>query len=272
MPRRYTSGQFARFCHTTKETLFHYERLGLLRPRQTGANGYRYYDARQFLRFDMISMFREAGTPLRDIARLLDAPSGEYILRLLDARSCQLREEQQRLARREVLVQDILRVAHEARSTPMDRLLLRDMPALDLEMQPTSPHDLSRVDGMVHASALFMEAYRSSGRNPGMPVGICYSAQAFLAGDLRQGAFFAPAADDTPPACRCCLSAAHCAVYAHQGSWESLLACWRTLPDQLAGPGWRPAGPVLMLDMGSYALLASDTEYIVHCRIPVVPA
>lgn len=172
MPRRYTSGQFARFCHTTKETLFHYERLGLLRPRQTGANGYRYYDARQFLRFDMISMFREAGTPLRDISRLLDAPSGEDRLRLLDARSCQLREEQQRLARREVLVQDILRVAHEASSTPMDRLLLRDMPALDLEMQPTSPHDLSRVDGMVHASALFMEAYRSSGRNPGMPVGI----------------------------------------------------------------------------------------------------
>ena len=272
MPRRYTSGQFARFCHTTKETLFHYDRLGLLRPRHTGANGYRYYDARQFLRFDMINLFRETGTPLRDIGRCLDSAADEEIVRLLEEKLAQLRREQQRLARREALVQDMLRVTHEARNTPPDTLLVRDMPAATLEMRPVTSHDLTDVDGMVHASALFMEFYHSSERSPGMPVGILYEAEAFLDRDFRRGAFFAPAGEETPTeACRC-LPAARCALYAHRGDWDSQLRCWRSLPDMLDAQGLRLAGPVLMLDMGSYVLAGAGEEYVMHCRMPVVSA
>ena len=83
MSRRYTSGQFARLCHTTKETLFHYDRLGLLRPQYKGENGYRYYDIRQFLQFDMITLFKETGTPLKDMSACLVAAAEGDILPLL---------------------------------------------------------------------------------------------------------------------------------------------------------------------------------------------
>lgn len=33
------TGEFARLCHTTKETLFHYDREGILRPRYVSENG-----------------------------------------------------------------------------------------------------------------------------------------------------------------------------------------------------------------------------------------
>ena len=39
----FTTGQFAKLCSTTKETLFHYDSLGLLKPARVGENGYRYY-------------------------------------------------------------------------------------------------------------------------------------------------------------------------------------------------------------------------------------
>ena len=29
----YTTGEFAKLCHTTKETLFHYDSIGLLKPK-----------------------------------------------------------------------------------------------------------------------------------------------------------------------------------------------------------------------------------------------
>ena len=47
-------GEFARLCHTTKETLLHYDRKGLLQPRYISENGYRFYSMEQFFDFDMI--------------------------------------------------------------------------------------------------------------------------------------------------------------------------------------------------------------------------
>ena len=51
----FTSGEFAKFCNTTKDTLFHYDDINLLKPAKIAPNGYRYYSANQAFLFDMIS-------------------------------------------------------------------------------------------------------------------------------------------------------------------------------------------------------------------------
>ena len=53
-----TSGAFAGFCGTTKETLRHYKDIGLLSPAHRGENGYFYYDVEQFYDFYAISILR----------------------------------------------------------------------------------------------------------------------------------------------------------------------------------------------------------------------
>lgn len=50
----FTSGEFAKFCNTTKDTLFHYDDINLLKPAKIATNGYRYYSANQAFLFDMI--------------------------------------------------------------------------------------------------------------------------------------------------------------------------------------------------------------------------
>lgn len=52
----FTSGEFAKFCNTTKDTLFHYDDINLLKPAKIAPNGYRYYSANQAFLFDMISL------------------------------------------------------------------------------------------------------------------------------------------------------------------------------------------------------------------------
>ena len=64
-----TSGAFAAFCGTTKETLRHYKEIGLLTPAYRGENGYFYYDPEQFYDFYAISLFRMTGTPLEESHR-----------------------------------------------------------------------------------------------------------------------------------------------------------------------------------------------------------
>ena len=63
----FTTGQFAKLCSTTKETLFHYDSLGLLKPARVGENGYRYYAASQFFDFDLIAVLQSAGCSLQEI-------------------------------------------------------------------------------------------------------------------------------------------------------------------------------------------------------------
>lgn len=271
MSRRYTSGQFARLCHTTKETLFHYDRLGLLRPRFKGENGYRYYDIRQFFQFDMINLFKETGTPLRDIGACLDVAAGGEILPLLEAKARQLAEERSRLAEREELVASLVRVVRDALSTPPDRLLLRQMPSLSWESLPQRMAGLDTETGMAQATARFMETYRRSGRTPGLPTGLLYRAEDFLAGRLAEGDLFGPAAGGSPPELVWESPAGPHAVYAHRGPWEEQIACWRSLPDLLREQGWRVNGPVRMVEMGSYALTGNSAECVMHCHIPVMP-
>lgn len=271
MSRRYTSGQFARLCHTTKDTLFHYDRLGLLRPRYKGENGYRYYDIRQFLQFDMISLFKETGTPLRDMRACLAAAADGDILPLLEEKARRLADERRRLAEREALVGNLLEVVREARATEADRLLLRHLAASRWEVLPQRMRGLETEAGMVQASAVFMESFRRAGRTPGLPTGILYRVEDFLAGRLGEARLFAPADAATPPEVIRESPAALYAVFAHRGPWEEQIACWLALPELLRRQGLRPVGPAGMLEMGSYALTGSSAECVMHCRIPVVP-
>lgn len=269
MSRRYTSGQFARLCHTTKETLFHYDRLGLLRPQRKGENGYRYYDVRQFLQFDMITLFKDTGTPLKEMRALLAAAAEGDILPLLEEQAGRLAEERRRLAERESLVASLLHVVREARATEEDHLLLRHMPASLWERLPQRMEGLDTEEGMAQASALFMESYRKAGRTPGLPTGIAYQVEDFLRGRLTEADLFGPAGPQTPPDRLWEAPAGLHAVYAHRGSWEAQLEHWRELPELLRTRGLRPCGPVRILEMGSYALTGNSAQCVMHCHVPV---
>ena len=54
-----SAGRFAALVGTTKETLFHYDEIGLFVPKRRGTNGYRYYAMDQIETFDVIGMLRQ---------------------------------------------------------------------------------------------------------------------------------------------------------------------------------------------------------------------
>ncbi|MES9688512.1 MerR family DNA-binding transcriptional regulator, partial [Bacillus sp. JJ353] len=55
----FTTGEFAKLCHVKKQTLFHYDEIGLLSPEIKKENGYRYYSYNQFELFQVINLFKE---------------------------------------------------------------------------------------------------------------------------------------------------------------------------------------------------------------------
>lgn len=67
----YSTGQFAKLCGVKKQTLFHYDDIGLLCPVDVADNGYRQYSYRQYETFLLITCLKEAGMSLKEIKAFL---------------------------------------------------------------------------------------------------------------------------------------------------------------------------------------------------------
>ncbi|MCR5785362.1 MAG: MerR family transcriptional regulator [Eubacterium sp.] len=63
----FTTGEFAKLCDTTKDTLFHYDDIGLLKPETVAANGYRYYTLKQIYIFNLIRTLIDCDASLSEI-------------------------------------------------------------------------------------------------------------------------------------------------------------------------------------------------------------
>jgi DNA-binding transcriptional MerR regulator len=94
-----TSGKFARYCSTTKDTLRHYHKLGLLSPAHSEPNGYQYYNLLQVNDFSLISGLREAGYSLTKIKEYLNMPSGDELHKVFIEQIKRLKEQKRKLDR-----------------------------------------------------------------------------------------------------------------------------------------------------------------------------
>lgn len=72
----YTVGRLARRFGLSRSTLLYYDRIGLLPPSSHAPGEYRHYSEEDAERLRRICLFRDAGLPLADIARIL-SPLGK---------------------------------------------------------------------------------------------------------------------------------------------------------------------------------------------------
>lgn len=127
MPQElFKTGEFAKLCHTTKDTLFYYDRIGLLQPAQLLPNGYRLYNFNQTYLFDLITIFKELGMSLEEIQRYIKKRNTENFIRLLQEKNKQLDKELALLKRRKSLLQNTLQLAKSSRNVQENTITFKD--------------------------------------------------------------------------------------------------------------------------------------------------
>ena len=82
--RYFTTGEFSKLCNVNKQTLFHYDKIGLFSPEFTADNGYRYYSYEQLEVFAGISILKEMDMPLKDIKTYLETRNPQNLFELLE--------------------------------------------------------------------------------------------------------------------------------------------------------------------------------------------
>jgi len=68
----FTVNDFAKFSRTTRDTLLHYDKIGLLEPISRGENNYRYYSGGQLAVVNVIRTLQALGLTLKEIKQLKD--------------------------------------------------------------------------------------------------------------------------------------------------------------------------------------------------------
>ncbi|GAA3451049.1 MerR family transcriptional regulator [Dactylosporangium matsuzakiense] len=81
-PALLTIGEFARRSGLSMRALRLYDRMGLLRPAETAATGYRRYTERQLYAGRLIALLRRLDMPLSEIAAIVAAPGPDAAGRL----------------------------------------------------------------------------------------------------------------------------------------------------------------------------------------------
>lgn len=108
------SGEFAQLCGTTKNTLIHYDELGILKPSHRGANGYRSYTLDDYIAFCIVHAFTQAGFPLKEIGWLAHERDAGTLERAVAKNLAAIKERRAALDRSEALLEEMGRQAREA--------------------------------------------------------------------------------------------------------------------------------------------------------------
>lgn len=117
LKKYFTTGEFAKLCNIKKQTLFHYDEIGLFSPEIKKDNGYRYYSYHQFELFQVINLFKEVGVPLKEIKSLIKGKTPGRIVPLLKEKTVEIEDKINKLKHLQKIIQTKVALAEQALKT-----------------------------------------------------------------------------------------------------------------------------------------------------------
>lgn len=123
----FNTGEFAKLCHVKKQTLFHYDDIGIFSPEIKDLNGYRYYSYQQFEVFGVISMLKELNMPLKEIKAYLDSRTPESLVKLFENKLIEVDEEIKKLQRTRMLMEKKLSSIKKCTSINPNKITIEHM-------------------------------------------------------------------------------------------------------------------------------------------------
>ncbi|HJA41581.1 MAG TPA: MerR family transcriptional regulator [Firmicutes bacterium] len=110
----FTTGEFAKACNITKQTLFHYDAIGLLTPHFKDEKGYRYYSYQQFDLLYVINILKELGMSLKEIKQFIKTNSPERMIALFQSKSDELTQKIETLKQIQKVIETRIHLTEQA--------------------------------------------------------------------------------------------------------------------------------------------------------------
>lgn len=136
-----TTGEFAKIAHVTKNTLFHYDKIGLFSPEVVLDNEYRYYSIHQMDVLDAIIMLKELGMPLKEIREFLDGRNPERLLELFEKEEQQIQAQLKKLNDQKRWIQEKKKKIKQVQKLDFSRIYVQSFPERNYLMRSLDASD-----------------------------------------------------------------------------------------------------------------------------------
>lgn len=262
-------GAFARLCHTTKETLLHYDRQGLLKPKHISGNGYRRYSLKQYFEFDLICLLKETGSTLKEIKKYRDTCEHDGYLQLFRERVTVLKKEQQRIAHRLSTLTNFTAMGEEALVASYDTLFFEERRAEKVLAYPVDSDRIVDKESSVgcYSDCLVSSIMDGNATNP--PFGVIIPQTYARNGVLKICYLFTDCLDNTASKHIMHMEEGQYACLFHRGSMQSHKQAFNRMMQELSGMGLTLCSHVYAYDHMNYVLAETGEDYIAKYVIRV---
>ncbi|QAT42690.1 MerR family transcriptional regulator [Aminipila luticellarii] len=235
----FTTGELARLFHIKKQTLFHYDEIGLFSPEIIGENGYRYYSHQQIEVFEIISMLKELDMPLKEIKNYLDTRTPQSLIQLLHEKQREVENKIKELQWISSYIQTKTDITEEGLKAETEKVTYIEMPEEYLITTDYNgkPDDRSMAAAITmhynycHDIGLYMILSTGSTiRTCDMPTGGLYYSYAHI---------YTKVSDKSYPDLHVKPTGVYGVIY-HRNGFDTAFKSYQTLLDDLLQKGYTP--------------------------------
>lgn len=268
-PVYFSTGEFAKLCGVKKDTLFHYDHIGILKPDVITDNGYRYYSMNQFFVFDIISMLKNTGTPLKEIKTYIENQDTSYFLDLLGQKQEAIQKQQEELASMQRLIQNLLQRAALAQGVTCGLPLVRQFEeeyfvtvSLSSKEEMTDHQRAKKI----HEHKLYCKQH---GIREEFPLGSIVLKEHLLAGIYTEDYYFTKLDHQIQSSRLYHKPAGLYAVIYHKGSYETLHESYECLMDFIGQNHYTVTGNACEHELLNYLAVGNSNQYIIQISVPI---
>lgn len=264
----FKTAEFAALCGVKKDTLLHYDHIGLLKPQWVGENGYRYYSVRQLRSYDLISALRRLDTPLAEIRDYLTRRSPEALLDLLREKEADLETERKRLERMGDRLRETVRTVELAQQVRPGEIRLEEQPRQLLAVVKAPDFEtFEEPVYLLHIRALLTWAREQGGSAQAPGDIICQ--ESLERDSFLEDYYFCPVPQGTTGWETRERPAGTYAVLYHQGSYQSQYGACRRLRDWALDRGYTIDGDLYEEDLVNYTTSEDPQSYLLRLSLKI---
>lgn len=265
----FTTGEFAKLCNVRKDTLFYYDEIGLLKPEIIQDNGYRYYSANQLYLYDIISMLKECGTPLKEIREYLTARNPKSFLELLEENDKLLTREMDRLAHIHRQMRNTMALTRQAMQIEYNKPYLRECPEEYFIAMPFSTES-DNYESNISSTVLHLLNYLDENMaGEEFPLGTIILKDNLCQDSFREDYYCSRISSPVADPLLFIKPAGTYALVNHKGSYETIAESYQMLKAFIKKSGRSIIGNAYEHELLNYLATGQAENYVIEISIQV---
>ncbi len=267
----YTSGELAKLFDIPKQTMFYYDKMGLLTPEFVAENGYRYYAAQQYLTLEIILFLRRLDIAVPDIKEFLQHRSRENLLKLLSSKEKNFLENIGRMQSILHAVQSYKKQLECSRFLPLDRVLLENRTDCRLYLTPI-PENRRGGSHAIRLRAKHVNEVFSKSCCKDQPTGWVIAKEDFFSENFSHSSAVVTQSgdEDSPLPCNFIRpSGLYCSILIKGSYFLRAREAYDRLTDFMKRNALSPEGDIFLFPVVSYWAENDPAEYINSLSVQV---